>query len=135
LAALIREPETADPARDPQLARANQTETLKAVLRDKKISPAQATAVEALPFPRYVLPPAAQVSKAQSAALGDDYFIAAVRQQLYAKYGPRLVDRGGLRVTTTFNPTLQAEAYRAVYGHQAGSLNPAAGEPGYIATC
>ena len=129
LAALIREPESADPARDPTLARSNQAETLKAMVRDKRITQAQAAAAEAQPFARYVLAPPAEVSKAQSAALGDDYFIAAVHQQLNARYGPRVVDGGGLRVTTTFDPTLQAEAYGAVYGRQPGHLNPAAGDP------
>src|SRR5439155_15460458 len=57
------------------------------------------------------------------------YFIAAVRQQLYAKYGPRLFDGGGLGVTTSIDPTLQGEAFRAVYGHHSGALNPAAGHP------
>ncbi len=76
-----------------------------------------------------MLPRPAEVSKAQSSTLGDDYFIAAVRQQLDAKYGPRLVDGGGLRITTTFDPTLQAEAFGAVYGRQPGHLNPAAGDP------
>ena len=42
LAGLIREPETADPSRNPAQARANQTDTLKAMQRDKKITAAQA---------------------------------------------------------------------------------------------
>ena len=40
-----------------------------------------------------------------------------------------MVDGGGLRVTTTLDPTLQAEAYNAVYGSNPDALNPAAGQP------
>ncbi|HET9075642.1 MAG TPA: transglycosylase domain-containing protein [Acidimicrobiales bacterium] len=129
LAGLIREPETADPAHDPALARKNQTETLNAMVRDKKITRAQAVAVENTPFSSYVLPPPSQVTKVQSQLSGQDYFLAAVRQQLYAKYGRRLVDGGGLRVTTTLDPTLQQQAYNSVYGKGPGALNPAGGDP------
>lgn len=129
LAGLIREPETADPAHDPALARKNQTDTLLAMVRDHKITPAQARAVEATPFSAYVLPPPSQVTKLQSMTLGDDYFIAAVRAQLYAKYGRAAVDGGGLRVTTTLDPTLQREAYNAIYGGANGALDPAKGDP------
>ena len=62
-----------------------------------------------------------------SGSTGDAYFISAVRQQLYAKYGQQMVDGGGLRVTTTLDPTMQAEAYNAVYGTNPDALNPAAG--------
>jgi membrane peptidoglycan carboxypeptidase len=129
LAGLIREPETADPARDPGLARQNQTDTLKAMVRDKKITEAQAVAVENTPFSAYVLPPPSAVSKTESSTMGDDYFIAAVRQELYAKYGRAAVDGGGLHVTTTFDPKLQRDAYGALYGKGPHALNPAAGDP------
>jgi penicillin-binding protein 1A len=128
LAALIREPETADPARDPQLARANQTETLKAMERDKQITAAQARQVETLPFSAYVVSPTAAKAN-PSGQSGDAYFISAVHQELLAKYGPQMVDTGGLRVTTTLDPTLQAEAYNAIYGQNPDALNPAAGQP------
>jgi penicillin-binding protein 1A len=125
LAGLIREPESADPTRDPVQARINQTDTLKAMERDKKITAAEAAHVEALPFSSYVISP----SKAAADTDGDSYFVSAVRQELLAKYGPAVVDGDGLRVTTTLDPTLQAEAYSAVYGGSSDALNPAAGEP------
>jgi membrane peptidoglycan carboxypeptidase len=128
LAGLIREPELADPARNSALARQNQADTLKALVRDKKISEAQAEAVEALPFSKYVISPSATTG-AVTANGSDEYFISAVRQELYAKYGQQLVDGGGLRVTTTLDPGMQAEAYNAIYGNNADALNPAAGEP------
>lgn len=129
LAALIKEPATADPAHDPALARLYQADTLKAMVRDHKITPAQAQTVESTPFSAYVKPPPSQVTKLQSQTLGDDYFIAAVRNQLYAKYGRATVDGGGLRVTTTLDPTLQREAYDSVYEHGPGALDPAKGDP------
>jgi penicillin-binding protein 1A len=128
LAGLIREPVTADPARDPELARQNQTDTLRAMVRDKKITEAQVQAVQALPFSRYVVSPSTS-SGAVNSSDGDEYFISAVRQELYAKYGQQMVDGGGLRVTTTLDPSMQAQAYKAVYGHNADALDPAAGEP------
>jgi penicillin-binding protein 1A len=126
LAGLIREPESADPIRNPVQARLNQTDTLKAMERDKKITAAEASHVEAMPFSSYVLSSSSQAAPNTS---GDAYFISAVRQQLDAKYGHQLVDGGGLRVTTTLDPTLQSEAYNAIYGSNADSLNPARGEP------
>jgi membrane peptidoglycan carboxypeptidase len=128
LAGLIREPVLADPARDPGLARQNQDDTLKALVRDKKITDAQAQAVESLPFSKYVLSPSS-TSGAVTSSDGDEYFISAVRQELYAKYGQQMVDGGGLRVTTTLDPAMQAQAYSAVYGDNPDALDPAAGEP------
>jgi penicillin-binding protein 1A len=127
LAGLIREPETADPAHNPTLARTHQMDTLKALVRDKKISQAQAAAVEATPFSRYVV--ARQSANGLPGASGEAYFLVAVRQELYAKYGPAMVDGGGLRVTTTLNPALQAQAYSAIYGHGSSALDPAHGDP------
>jgi penicillin-binding protein 1A len=126
LAGLIREPEAADPAANPRQARINQTDTLKAMIRDKKITAAQAFIVERTPYSQYVIPPSGSGSAHDSA---DDYFLAAVREQLYARYGRQVVDGGGLRVTTTLNSTLQNEAYGTVYGHGAGALDPAHGDP------
>jgi penicillin-binding protein 1A len=131
LAALIREPESADPAHGPSLARHNQTGTLRAMVRDHKITNAQAGAVEAMPFSTYVISPSSGALTASNsgAALGDEYFISAVRQQLYARYGRALVDGGGLRVTTTLDPSMQSDAYRSIYGKNPLALNPAKGDP------
>jgi membrane peptidoglycan carboxypeptidase len=128
LAGLIREPVLADPARDPELARQNQVDTLKALVRDKKITEAQAQAVQAVPFSRYVISPSTSTGAVTSSD-GDEYFISAVRQELYAKYGQEVVDGGGLRVTTTLDPNMQSQAYNSIYGQNADALNPAAGEP------
>lgn len=135
LAALIREPELADPAHGQALARQNQTDTLNAMIRDRKIDRAQAASVEATPFSQYVIPPSSgALSQANGGGAGDEYFISAVRQELYAKYGRAVVDAGGLRVTTTLDPSMQAQAYNTIYGNSLGgkkplALDPAKGDP------
>ncbi|HUE61040.1 MAG TPA: transglycosylase domain-containing protein [Acidimicrobiales bacterium] len=130
LAALIREPESADPAHSSTLARKNQTDTLKAMVRDRKITRAQATDVEAMPFSGYVISASSgALAQTNGGAAGDEYFISAVRQQLYTKYGRPLVDGGGLRVTTTLDPSMQSQAYNSMYGQNKLALNPAKGEP------
>ncbi|MDQ2728011.1 MAG: transglycosylase domain-containing protein [Actinomycetota bacterium] len=125
LAGLIREPENADPAKNPALARSHQSDTLGDMIRDRKITPAQAAAVEHTPMSTYVIGPSAPAAAPpQSDLPGDQYFLAAVHDQLVAAYGAPLVDGGGLRVTTTLDPTLQAEAYSSVYGPQQPQLDP-----------
>jgi membrane peptidoglycan carboxypeptidase len=130
LAALIKEPELADPAHNQGLARKFQTGTLKAMVRDHKISKSQAADVEATPFSQYVTSPSSgALAQSNGGATGDEYFISAVRQQLYAKYGRGVVDAGGLRVTTTLDPAMQTQAYSSVYGPSRSALNPAKGDP------
>jgi membrane peptidoglycan carboxypeptidase len=131
LAGLIREPDNANPSTDPALARQHQTETLNDMIRDRKITRSQAAAVEAVPFSRYVLPPSKAAPQGPLENVpGDGYFLAAVYNQLVATYGSTLVNQGGLRVTTTLNPTLQAEAYNSIYGNNPPQLNPSAnGDP------
>ena len=130
LAGLIREPELADPAHSQALARTNQTETLKALVRDHKITNAQLATVVATPFSQYVIPPSSgALAQTNGEATGDGYFVSAVRQELYTKYGRSMVDAGGLRVTTTLDPSMQSHAYDTVYGKNPLALNPANGDP------
>jgi membrane peptidoglycan carboxypeptidase len=122
LAGMIREPDLADPLRNPAVARQNQKDSLLALVRDRRITEAQASAAAAIPFTQYVKPPSSKAENGDQA-----YFIEAVREQLIAKYGAAEVDAGGLRVTTTLDPALQKAAYNAIYGP--GRLDPAAGTP------
>ena len=126
LAGLIRDPDGADPAYAPTLARRNQVDTLKALERDHKITAAEATVVESTPFSTYVLPP--HRGRAAKGSAGDAYFLDAVRAELIQKYGRNRVYGGGLRVTTTLDPKMQALAYQSVYGPAPG-LDPAHGDP------
>ncbi len=129
LAGMIREPDLADPTADRAVARQNQLESLQAMVRDHKITQAQADAAAAVPFSAYVVAPHSTAASRVLSASGSDYFIEAVRQQLIAKYGAAMVDGGGLRVTTTLDPTLQAEAYSAIYGNDPQALDPTKGDP------
>ncbi|HLH45781.1 MAG TPA: transglycosylase domain-containing protein [Acidimicrobiales bacterium] len=129
LAGLIRDPDTADPASAPVVARAHQDETLANMVRDHEITWAQAHRVEHTPFSSYVLPLKDVTTGTTVDVPGDQYFIDAVHQEMVATYGAAEVASGGLRVTTTLDPTLQANAYRAVYGGGPDALDPAAGEP------
>ncbi len=129
LAGMIREPDLADPTSDATVARQNQLDSLRAMVRDHKITETQAVTAGAIPFARYVRPPHSASTSHVQATNGTDYYIEAVRQELIAKYGAKTVDGGGLRVTTTLDPTLQAEAYDAVYGPNPTALDPAKGDP------
>ncbi|HWE54625.1 MAG TPA: transglycosylase domain-containing protein [Acidimicrobiales bacterium] len=127
LAGMIREPEGADPTADPAVARQNQQDTLRALVRDRKITAAQAAAAGAIPFSKFVKAPHSASTSVSAAPNGADYFIEAVRQQLLTTYSAAEIDGGGLKVYTTLDPTLQAAAYNSVYGD--GTLNPAKGGP------
>jgi penicillin-binding protein 1A len=125
LAGMIREPDTADPARNAAVARQNQDDTLRAMIRDKKIDAAQAEAVQTTPFAKYVISPSSSSGVVNSGAQGDAYFIAAVRAELLQEFPSAEVDGDGLKVYTTLDPTLQTEAFNAVYGNNPDSLqNP-----------
>jgi membrane peptidoglycan carboxypeptidase len=129
LAGLIRDPEGDDPAHNPAAARARQDTVLGAMVRDAKISPAQAARVEAMPMASYVkLTPPPTTGITYNGAAGDQYFLDYVRQLLIQRFGPAEVYGGGLRVYTTLEPALQQQAYDAVY-RSPGSLDPARGDP------
>ena len=80
--------------------------------RQKRCTVSQASAaVESLPFAPLC---AAAASPGQYSSVSgiraDDYFFAAVRRATVRQVRVSPGRRGGLRVTTTFDPTLQAEA-------------------------
>jgi membrane peptidoglycan carboxypeptidase len=129
LAGLIREPDIADPDIDPAVARTNQDDTLASMVRDGQVDRAAALAVERTPFSRYVRPATDGGSNPTATVSGDQYFLDAVHAQLVSTYGANEVASGGLRVTTTLDPTLQADGYDAVYGSGPNALDPAKGDP------
>ncbi|HLH99627.1 MAG TPA: transglycosylase domain-containing protein [Acidimicrobiales bacterium] len=129
LAGLIREPNIADPSTHPAIARQNQADTLASMVRDGQITEAQAKAVERMPFRRYVKPVSDDNGAHIADIPGDEYYLDAVHSELVDAYGAHEVETGGLRVTTTLNPTMQREAYTASYGRGPNALNPANGDP------
>jgi penicillin-binding protein 1A len=129
LAGMIREPNIADPSTNPSIAKDNQADTLTNMVRDKQITQAQANRVEAMPFKRYVVGTSEDAGTPTASIAGDEYYLDAVHSELVDAYGANEVETGGLRVTTTLNPTMQAEAYNAVYGSGPNALDPAKGDP------
>jgi penicillin-binding protein 1A len=128
LAGLIRSPEGADATKDPAEAGRRRNSVLKAMVEEHYITEAQARAAGAVPW---VSTPTAPDGTPQTVtilprsgdrsdfadvkykAIGSEYWIEWVRQQLRARFGPGAETRG-LRVYTTFDPQLQKDAYDAV---------------------
>src|SRR5439155_5288218 len=117
LAGIIRSPQTADAAVAPARAAERRRLTLAAMVRAKHITPGQRDAVGAVPVESYVLPRTALAAQAQVAMAdkGTQYFVEYVRRFLVDRYGENAVYGGGLRVKTTLDPGMQADAYDAVY--------------------
>ncbi|HET7487899.1 MAG TPA: transglycosylase domain-containing protein [Acidimicrobiales bacterium] len=116
LAGLIRSPELGDAARAPEVAAARRERVLVAMERAGSISGKQRRAVEAEPLAGYVVPRGQAETTFARPDKGTQYFVEYVRRQLEATYGRTALYEGGLRVTTTLDLTMQAQAYDAVYG-------------------
>jgi penicillin-binding protein 1A len=124
LAGAIRAPQTDDPYQGYEAtATARRLLTLKALVRDHKITQAELEQVSRTPVIHYVRPAAATRLTVNDASHGTQYFVDFVRQQLIARYGKETVLTGGLRVYTTLDTGMQDEAWKAVYG-QPNGLQP-----------
>ena len=121
LAGLIRAPEAADVTRAADQAKVRRDLALRAMERDGRISGAERRAAEAVPLPAaeggHVVDRASQEPQVVMTEKGTQYFVEYVRSQLVARFGEDATYRRGLRVRTTLDPGLQAEAYDAVYGY------------------
>ncbi len=107
LAALPKAPSNYDPFRFPQAARVRRDWVLDRMADDGVISRAEATAAKAQPL--------TPVESHRSAAIpGANWFTEEARRELAAQFGDDLVLRGGLTVHTSLDPSLQAEAEKAV---------------------
>jgi penicillin-binding protein 1A len=116
LAGLIRTPSGGDVVSDPATAGQLRTFVLQAMLRSRYITPAQAAEVEAIPLASYVALRTELDSTVTLQGVGAEYFVEYVRTQLLQTYSEDQVLRQGLRVQTSLNPTIQRQAYDAVYG-------------------
>jgi penicillin-binding protein 1A len=116
LAGIIRAPSAGDVANDPRLARELQTIVLNAMVKDRAITPAQAAEAQATDLARYVIRPTQTQTTVTSSVKGVEYFVEYVREQLLRTHSIDEVLRGGLRIYTTLDPTLQNLAYDSVYG-------------------
>ena len=116
LAGLIRTPSGGDVVSDPETATQLRTFVLEAMLRSRYITPEQAAAVEAVPLASYVAVRTELDSTVTLQGVGAEYFVEYVRTQLLKNYSEDQVLRQGLRVQTSLDPTIQRQAYDAVYG-------------------
>ena len=113
LAALVRAPSSDAPCLAPDRARARRNLVLRLMRRDQHLSDADlASALTSpIPDPRHE-------TMLQSASDSRDgtgqYFQEEVRRQLFALFGAERVLQGGLRVYSSYDPSLQAAAENAV---------------------
>ena len=104
LAGLPQAPSKLDPLINPTGAKARQQIVLEAMVRNDFITQQQAQT--AFDETLYVKP--------SHVSLRAPHFVFYVREQLEARYGPELLYRGGLRVTTTLDPRWQDAAQEEV---------------------
>jgi penicillin-binding protein 1A len=128
LAGLIRSPESADATRDPEEATRRRNTVLAGMVTEGYITQEQADEAGAVPW---VWEPVAADGTAQTMTIlprstdtsdlgavryaedGSEYWIDLVRRQLRERFGPG-AETQGLRVYTTYDPEMQAQAYDAV---------------------
>ena len=115
LGGIIASPSAYDPVEQPAAAKRRRDTVLDRMLEQGMITrPEYEEAVDqALPSDEDVTPP--RPDSAQP------YFSTWITQQLVDRYGPGRVFGGGLKVTTTIDPELQAKAEQAVSGRIAGA--------------
>jgi penicillin-binding protein 1A len=116
LAGIIREPSNADVVDNPVEAHDLRFIVLNAMVQTKAITVDEANQVEAIPLTSYVAPKPSTDPTVDLQQAGAEYFVSYVTRQLYNTYSEDQVLRGGMRVTTTLDPTAQRQAYDAVYG-------------------
>ena len=117
IAGLPQAPTNYDPLVNPRLARARRTEVLRAMLKNGYITRGDFKLARNKPL---CLKPGSLYTR-----LHQPNFFGWATQQLAARYGQRLVERGGLRVTTTLDPRLQALALHAAASVLHTSTDPA----------
>ena len=107
LAALPKAPNNYNPFRFPDAAKARRDWVLDRMLDNHVITAAQAAAAKAQP----IIP--AQFRRPEPIP-GSDWFAEEVRRRLVDRFGMDTTTQGGLMVRTSFNPTLQLAAERAL---------------------
>lgn len=109
LAGLPQAPTAYDPCVDANAALGRQQDVLRLMIAAGYITPPQATTAAA--ETAQALASAAFTARcAQKAAIKAPHFVVYVREQLEALYGPEVVYKGGLQVTTTLDLKMQGIA-------------------------
>ncbi len=88
----------------PEYAKARQKAVLNRMVEDGKISQQEADAAYAAKL--NIMPPATDIKA--------PHFVMYVKQKLVEKYGEKLVEQGGLKVTTTLDLDLQEKSQQIV---------------------
>ena len=119
LAGMIASPSLYDPVQNPKDSRARRDIVLLRMLDQDMITRAdyEEGIREELPDENDIQPPQPHSNQ--------PYFTTWLTQQLVDRYGPGAVFAGGLDVTTTLDPDLQAAAEQAISG-RLGAIGPAA---------
>jgi penicillin-binding protein 1A len=119
LAGIIASPSMYDPVQNPKDSKARRDIVLQRMLDEEMITRAdyEEGIREELPDENDIQPPQPHSNQ--------PYFTTWLTQQLVDRYGPGAVFAGGLNVTTTLDPELQAAAEQAVSG-RLGAIGPSA---------
>src|SRR4051812_47226612 len=119
LAGMIASPSGYDPLQFPTRARERRDQVLRNMYDQQMITPQeyQEGLQEAMPTRQSVAPPAINSTQ--------PYFSSWVTQQLVDRYGSGRVFAGGMKITSSLDPELQAAAQQAIAG-RLGGIGPTA---------
>ncbi|GBE14174.1 penicillin-binding protein 1A [bacterium BMS3Abin14] len=106
LAGLPKAPSAYDPTRNPERALSRRNQVLKRMMEVGDITTAEMSDAQAAPLGLNPRRPVADDP--------DAYFSEEVRRYIYDKYGEDALYRGGLKVYTTMDSALQADAQAAI---------------------
>jgi penicillin-binding protein 1A len=112
LAALPKAPQNYNPFRHPDQGKARRDWVLERMVEDRVITRAEADAAKAEKLMTAEFHGAPTIP-------GSDWYAEEVRQELLQRFGPQVVNEGGLTVRTSLNPLLQSAAESAL---QAGLM-------------
>jgi penicillin-binding protein 1A len=118
LAGVIKAPATYDPVANPDGAKERRNLALQAMARDGYIQQDHAETWSKRPIKLHRAVPGSTTPAA--------YFMDYVRRSLQTHFGVDQTFTGGLRVTTTLDPSLQAAAEDAIASHLSAPQDPSA---------
>src|SRR5262249_36324850 len=106
LAALPKAPNNYNPQRYPEAAKVRRDWVIGRMREDGWLNDAEVRQALAVPLQTQM--------RGEAEIVHADYFVEEVRRELLARYGERVLYRGGLSVRTTLDPKLQDFADRAL---------------------
>src|SRR3954451_13315671 len=129
LAGVIRAPSYYDPRLNPEGAETRREVVLQSMLDQKRITPdqfnqAMAARIYVVGGPTAPKAPLTTIYPPERQQTQFPYFVDYVSKYLVAKYGHDKVYRGGLRIQTSLDPTLQSEAEASVADALKGTKAP-----------